>query len=317
MKSNKLIYTLALIVLSGTLAFTGCKKLKEFKNETGQDSADNRTAVGESDNAIADANNVASNNSSIHGRVGQIDGVLSVCTDYTVDVTKQAQGILTVNYNGTSCLNRTRSGSIRLTLQNYPAYKWKDVNAVLQVDYINYKVTRTSDGKSVELNGTELVTNVSGNTWFELIFQGQPNLVHTVTGSNLNVTFDGDKTAVYNINRKFTYTWSSPYLSCYGEGTGISNNRTNLENYGTTRNGDNFTSQVTTPFIWTTACGAHAPTQGAVDIKVDSKAFDLKCTFGVDANGNGMSVPLGSCAYGMKAEWTYKKKTNHKVFSYY
>ncbi len=320
MKSNKLVYALALIVLSGSLVFTGCKKRKAFKNEDGQTSADSRAAQGESDGAISDANTVISEQPLLHGRGGSpnaIQGVLGTICGMTVDTNGMSTGTIKLNYNGTTCNNRTRTGSIRLTILNYSGgVRWKNVGAVLQVDYINYKVTRASDGKSVELNGTQNVTNNSGGTWFDLIFLGQTNLSHQVTGSNLNVTFNGTSTAVYNINRKFTYTWASPVITCVGEGIGSSNSINNLENYGTTRDGDNFTSQVTTPVVWNTTCGAWAPIQGGVNIKVDSKSFDLKCTFGVDVNGNSVTVAPNTCAYGLKVEWTYKNKTKTKIFGY-
>ncbi len=320
MRSNKLIYALALIFLAGTLVFTGCKKQKAFKSENGQDSADNRTSQSENDNAINDVNQVISDNSSLHGRLGgtqKISDLLgtTIC-GMTVNTVNIANGEVTLNYNGTTCSNRTRTGSIRLTILSYTSgVRWKNTNAVLQVDYIGYKVTRASDGKSVEFNGTQNVTNLSGGTWFDLFF-GQPSLSHQVTGSNLNVTFEDGKTAVYNINRKFTYTLPGGVLTCTGEGVGFSNNRPNLENYGKTRDGDNFTSQVTTPIIWNWTCGWWAPTQGAVDIKVDGKYFDLKVTFAVDASGNIVTVAPNTCAYGFKVEWTLKSKTNKKIFGY-
>ena len=320
MKSNKLIYTLALIVISGSLVFTGCKKRKAAKNEDGQTSVDSRQAQGESDGAISDANQVISDQPLLHGRGGSpnaIAGVMGNICGMTVDTTGMYTGTVKLNYNGTTCNNRTRTGSIRLTILNYTSgVRWKNVGAVLKVDYISYKVTRASDGKSVELNGTQNVTNNSGGTWFDLIFLGQNNLSHQVTGTNLNVTFDGSATAVYNINRKFTSTWANVVLTCVGEGIGSSNNLNNLENYGTTRDGHAFTSQVTTPVVWNTTCGAWAPIQGAVDIRVDSKSFDLKCTFGVDNSGNPITVGANSCPYGLKIEWTYKKKSYKKIYGY-
>ncbi len=63
----------------------------------------------------------------------------------------------------------------------------------------------------------------------------------------------GAGTASYNINRKFTYTYNPTtiVLTCVGEGIGItSGSLSNLENFGTTRDGDLFTSQVTTPIVW-------------------------------------------------------------------
>jgi hypothetical protein len=318
---SKLVYTLALVVLSGSLTFTSCKKRKEFKKEDGQTSADNRTTQSENDNAINDANQAISDQPLLHGRTGHpyaIAGVLGNICGLTVDTNGLYMGKVTLNYNGTTCNNRTRTGVIKLAILNYSSgVRWKNVGAVLQVDYISYKITRASDGKSVEFNGTQYITNKSGGTWFDLFFLGQTSLSSEVTGNDLHVSFDGTGgTAVYNINRRFTYTLPGGILTCMGEGIGSNNGRNNLENYGTTRDGDPFTSQVTTPILWNWTCGWWAPTQGAVDIKVDSKSFDLKVTFAVDASGNVVAVAPNTCAYGFKVEWTYKKKTNKKIIGY-
>lgn len=324
MKTNKFIYSLALIVLSGSLLFTSCKKQKAFKSEDGQTSEDNRTAQSENDNAINDVNQVISDNTLLHGKTSSpqtIASVLGTICGMTVDTNGMHLGTVKLNYNGTTCSNRTRTGSIRLTIRNYASgVRWKNVGAVLQVDYLAYKITRASDGKSVELNGSQDITNNTGGTWYDLFFLGQASLSHQVTGTNLNVTFadsKGTSTAVYNIHRKFTYTRPSGILTCTGEGIGSSNGINNLENYGTTRDGDSFTSEVRTPIVWNWTCGWWAPIQGDVNIKVNDKYFDLKVLFGVDASGNAVTVGANQCPYGFKVEWTYKKKTNKKIFGYW
>jgi hypothetical protein len=68
--------------------------------------------------------------------------------------------------------------------------------------------------------------------------------------------------------------------------------------------------------VWNITCGPWAPTAGAVDIKVKNKDFDLRCTFAVDSKGNPVDVAPNTCAYGWKVEWSYKKKTNKKIFGY-
>jgi len=323
MKTSKIILSIGLLAISGLLVFTSCKKRKAFKNEDGQVSVDNRSAQSENDAAISDINDVISNTPLMKGKsadpnaVAGTNGILGNICGLDVDTNGAYMGTILLNYTGITCNNRTRSGSIKLTIQDYASGKrWKQVGTVLKVDYLDYKVTRASDGKSVKLNGTQLVSNISGGSWFELIFLGQAELVHSVTGNNLSVTFDDNKTATYNIHRKFTYTWASPVLTAKGEGIGTHDNISNLENWGTTRDGDSFTSQVITPVVWNTTCGAWAPIQGEVEIKVSSKEFNLKATFGVDKDGNPVSVAANSCPYGWKLEWNRKKKNNKKIFGY-
>jgi hypothetical protein len=321
MKTKKVVLALSALMLTLSFTFTSCKKNREFKKENGQTSADSRTAQGENDNAVSDINTAIADQPLMSGRTNganTVQGVLGNVCGMTVDATQASSGILYLNFDGTTCNNRTRTGTIKLTIIDYATGKrWKDAGCVMQVDYFLYKVTRASDGKSVRLEGTQYLTNVSGGTWFDLLFLGQPNLVSTVTGTNLSVNFDNASTAVYNINRKFTYTWASSILTCVGEGIGSNNGLSNLENYGTTRDGDPFTSQVVTPVVWNTTCGAWAPIQGEVDIKVDTKDFKLNCLFGVNTSGNPVSVGSNSCPYGWKVTCKYKNKTRTLTLGYW
>lgn len=306
------------------LGVTGCKKKKEFKQENGQASEDSRTAQSENDAAMSDVNTEIVKTSlkgkgTITDESAVIYKALGITTlPYTIDSTGINNGTIKINYNGITQNNRIRTGSIRLTIVDYAnGMRWKTPGCVLKVEYLGYKVTRASDGKSIELNGTQNVTNISGSSWFELIWlPSHPNIVLSVTGNDLNVTFDGSKTAVYNINRKFTYSISGLVISCTGEGIGSSDGLSNLENYGTTRDGDAFTSQVVTPVVWNTTCGAWAPVQGEVNIKVKDKDFTLNCLFGTDASGNSMTAGANGCPYGFKVQWSYKNKTNKKIFGY-
>ncbi len=325
MNTKRLLFGISCMLLASALTFTACKKKKAFKDEDGQSSADNRTVQSENDAAVNDVNTEIGNNALLHGRVGNSSGITSVsgalgitATGYTVDTNGVHNGTIKINYDGTTINNRTRTGSIRLTIQNYTAGKrWKQAGCVLQVDYLSYKVTRASDSKSVQLDGTQLLTNETGGTWWELlIVKTQSSLATSVTGTNLSVTFDDGKTASYNINRKFTYTYPNNILTCTGEGIGSSNGLSSLENYGTTRDGDAFTSQVSTPIVWNWTCGWWAPIQGAASVKVTSKDFSLDCLFGTDASGNSVSVGANQCPYGWKVEWKYKTKTKKKIFGY-
>jgi hypothetical protein len=322
MKTRSIAYSLGVLALAGSLLFTGCKKQKEFNNEDGQASSDNRTAQSEHDNAMNDVNDVISNQNLLKGKGVQTQGVQSIMgtsiCGLSLDTAGINQGTIKLNYDGTVCNNRKREGSIRLTIQNYSSgMRWKNQGCILKVDYLSYKVTRASDGKSVKLDGTHYVKNETGGTWWELlIMQSQSSLATSVTGTNLNVTFEDGKTAIYNINRKITYTYPNSIITCTGEGIGSSDGLNNLENYGTTRNGDGFTSQVNTPIIWNLTCGWWAPIQGEVDVKVKTRDFTLRGTFGVDNGGNSVVVGSNQCPYGWKLEWTYKNKTNKKIFGY-
>ncbi|HEY4799012.1 MAG TPA: hypothetical protein VII99_08055 [Bacteroidia bacterium] len=319
MKKKTVFSMLAALVIGSLLMTTSCKKNKEFNNENGQTSEDNNNIQSQRDQAVNDANTAIGNYTSMSGRsYVQLPAVLSTICGATVDTTGMYQGTIKINYDGTVCSNRKREGSIRLTILNYASgIRWKDAGCVLKVDYLSYKVTRASDGKSIQFDGTHMVTNVSGGTWWDLFTGTKSSLVTTVTSNGgLTATFENGQTATCNLNRKFTYTWGNNILTCKGEGTGSYNGLSNLENYGKTRDGDDFTSQVTTPVIWNTTCGAWAPIQGEVNIVVASKSFNLDGTFGVDASGNPVMVGANQCPYGWKLYWKYKNKSKTKIFVY-
>jgi hypothetical protein len=322
MKKSAILFRFLIVAISSLLVFTNCKKRQAFNSEDGQSSVDTRNAQGENDAAISDVNTVVGDVSALRGKGNSetsVSAVLgtSIC-GLTIDTAGIKQGILILNYNGTVCNNRKREGSIKLSVMDFAVKKWKQKGCVIKVEFIGYKITRASDGKSVQLDGTQYLSNESGGTWFELLFLNQPSIVNTITGNDLNVKFDGSKTAVYNINRRFTYTWdkASSVLTCVGEGIGSHDGKSSLENWGKTRDGDDFTSEVSTPIVWNTTCGAGAPIQGEVHIKVATKDFELKCLFAVDAKGNSVAVAANSCAFGFKVEWTYKGKTKNRIFGY-
>ncbi len=323
MNSKKIIYGLSVLFLLLTIIMVSCKK-KETPapepTESGQSSSDSRDTQGENDAAVNDINSVIGDNGKLHGKstvpnaYAEMTG--TIC-GLSVDTAGINSGTIRLNYDGTTCNNRTRTGSIKFTIQDYTQGKrWKNVGCVIKVDFLSYKITRASDGKSIMLNGTQYLTNTSGGTWWELlIVKTQTTLVSTLTSSNLAVTFEDNKTATYNINRKITYTIPGNIITCRAEGIGTSGGLTNLENFGTTRDGDAFTSQVTNPIVWNVTCGPGAPVQGEVNI-VASKSFDLRATFGVDRNGNVVTPAPNQCAFGWKLDWTFNGNARNKIFGY-
>lgn len=322
MKAIKIsIFLLVFSLVSSVILLQSCKKKEKetpVADESGQSSEDNRNAQSENESAVNDINTFLQDDSGLRGKGTEVSGTTGTVCGMTVDTTGRYTGTVKLNFNGTTCNNRTRTGSIRLTVQNYNTGKrWRQQGCVIKVDYLSYKVTRASDGKYIQLDGTQYLTNETGGTWLELIIlKTQNSLATTVTGTNLNVTFDDGKTASYNINRRFTYTYPNSILTFKGEGIGSSAGLSNLENYGTTRNGEAFTSQVTTPIVWNLTCGPWAPVQGELKISVAGKGFDLIARYSVDANGNAVTVGPNQCPYGWKLEWTANGKTGSKVFGY-
>ncbi len=330
MIKNNVIYSVGALAITCCLLFSACKKKDDDKPEEpavvaedGQTAIDNRWAQTENDYAMNDINIEVGNNVALHGKnsasqTNALQTALGItATDYTVDTTGAYTGTIKINYNGTTVNNRKRTGSIKLSITNYPAKKWKDAGCVLKVEYINYKITRTSDLKSIELNGIQNITNESGGTWWELlVVHTQSNLITSVAGSYLYAKFDSTKTAIYNINRRFTYTIPNNILTCQCEGMGSYNGINHLENYGANRDGITFTSQVISPVIWNWTCGSKGPVQGEMSIKANDRIFTLKILYSVDANGNHVNTLANNCPYGWKVEWINNSLPGKRVFAY-
>lgn len=332
MKVKNLYYGLLAFGIAGALLMSSCKKKEDTKTEepetvatpSTENGTDNRDVQGENDAAISDVNDVIG--SSRLGAKGAgasgAQGVTGTICGLTVDSVDIVNGTVTFSYTGISCNNRTRTGVIKVTLHS--GTKWKDLGSILKVEYINYKITRTSDKKSITFNGVQYLSNLSGGTWWDLLItKTKQSLVTSVTtgvtgtgNAPVVLTFNDGRTASYNINRKITYTYPNNIITVSAEGMGTFNGLTNLENYGTSRNGEVFTSQVSTPIVWNITCGG-AVLKGVVSIKNVTSTAELKFTYGVDTNGNPVTVAQNDCPYGWKLDWSANGKTYSKVFGYY
>jgi hypothetical protein len=309
----KYVKLLSALMIAGAIFTVSCKKNKDFKNETGQVSEDNSRVQAELDAAMNDANMVLSSNSGMKSSL--INNLGEVC-GATIDSSQVSAGILILNFDGVSnCYGRTREGQIVLTLENFTTgTRWVDVNATIKVDFVNYKITSVQTTSiNLTLNGMKKIKNISGGNVVRLVLGFQNSLIHEVRGSDIIATFESGATAVYNISRKFTHTYTSNIYTVKGEGIGTQNGLSDVEKWGTTRDGNTFTSQVTQPVIWNNTCGAHKPISGILDIKVSERDFSLIATFGVDQAG---SVVTSGCPWGFKVEWERNGRSGSRLKQY-
>jgi hypothetical protein len=312
MKTKSFLIKLTLLWLMATITFTACKK-KQKSIDITQASIDSRNAQAEIDAfVIYDVSNCLLTQRSLYYRNSGTLGTHGVTgSGYypTYDTTNLKSGSILLNYDETGTYgDRKRTGRIRITVENYATgQRWSQKGCVLKVDYLNYQITSPSIGKSILLNGSQRLTNVSGD-----------ESILSVTGTNLSATFEDGKTASYNINRKLTcksnYSTKDPMIWCNVEAIGSFNGINNLENYGLTRDGVEFTSQVLTPVVFNSKCGG--PVAGEVNIKFDKKEFESKCLFGVDKSGKALELSDYFCPYGWKIVSKDKETTVTKVVPY-
>jgi len=302
------------------LMVVSCKKKKEFNQENGQSAVDARNVQARNDEAIRDVNVAVMEQSLLRGKsaseLGQTTAVTELC-GVDVDTLSIFQGIIRLHYNGVPCNGVIKTGNIIVTVVNYPLKKWKNKGCVLRLDFVAYTVNFSNkQGQTITLDGTEYLENQSGNTWYEMRYLDATNLVQVHKSDGLKASFGGNNTGIFNINCSLTYNYSSAKVtSCKIEGLGSSEGVSNLESWGLDRNGVHFTSQVNSPLVWKSTCGSGALLEGEITVTGEGKDYEMKCNFAVDNEGNSVSVD-SSCPHGWKVSWSYKKKTNTRVFAY-
>lgn len=308
-----LSFSLLILVIA-----TSCEKKKSFKEENAQTSVDVRMFQGQTDEALAEINEAIMGQPLLRGKGTELsESMLEPICGLDQDTSLVYKGIIRLIYNGLECRGVSRTGTVSVTIQEYPIKKWKNAGTILKIDFLAYKAIWASDGRAVQIDGTAFLTNESGKTWYDLQYLNVANVVQILTGEKLKATFSAENTVDFNLNRRMEYSYNSSAdaTECKIDGLGSSNGQTSLENWGINREGLNFTSKVISQINWKTSCGALAPLNGELLIDIDEKEHDLDCFFSVDQNGIEVSTD-SPCPYGMQVKWSYKNKTNTRIFSY-
>ena len=217
----------------------------------------------------------------------------------TIDTIQLAQKIVIFNFDGISpCFSRTRAGQIKVELT--AGNSWAEVNAELTLTYINFKVKRLSDGKSIAFNGVKTLKNINGNDWIGFL-AGTAIFKYQERAYNMQVTFDNNLNATWNSARliEWTYTPVVTRLNFTSNGDTIINGVAHVNSWGINRFSKSFTTYYTSPIHSNSECGLWRFNSGELVHYVDGKNFIL--TLGVNEEGNPTTL---ACPYGYKVKWT-------------
>lgn len=321
---------LLIAVLTALIFITACKKddddeknpnqTAQLDGNVSQFNSDANYYKSESDQADSDINSSLAEIPAF-GRLASGAAVMSsVLCGVTIDSSQIANKILFYNFDGiTPCLSpsRTRGGQIKVQLTN--GTHWSAVNAELTLTYINYKVTRLSDNKSIMFNGVKTLTNLNGNNWLGFL-AGLTTLKYKERALNIAVTFDNNLSATWNSARitewGFVGAGANPnipynHITFNAVGDTTINGHVNTDSWGTNRFGSSFVTYYNSSLVSNTYCGLWRFNAGELVHEVNSNAFMLK--LGVDQSGN--PTPL-VCAYGYKVSWAVNGTSNSVVLSY-
>ena len=327
-----LILRTAFVLASASLIF-GCNKNSSSGNGSTttatelQSQADDQQQVSNEDEALNnDANTVIYSQVSLTGTnsysAGYRSGVTENSTttttqvntpviipdlicDATVSVDSTASPrTITITYNGTNCSgNRTRTGTVVITLAN--GVHWRDAGASVTLTITNLVITRIRDNKSITINGTKTITNVTGGRLVDLATLG--SITHTISG-DLSITFDNGTQRTWSVAKQRVFTYDNGIVISttgnHSDGT-----LTGIAEWGTNRNGISFASQISQPKVIRQDCDFRLVS--GENIITRSDGYSSTITYGLDSSGNPTGCP-GSGTYYFKVVVT---KANGNVLT--
>ena len=325
MKANLINRIVIILCIASGLFFYSCKKDSSTANANTTSNADlsiagdDESQVSTETEAVTDDANTALNSqasfsgdaSSSVSSTGNVE-VNSVGTnqqgsgqfilqglicDATVTYdTANNQRIITIVYDGTNCRgNRIRTGTVVITLPY--GQHWKDAGATATIDIQQLKITRVRDGKSIIINGSKTITNVSGGLLKDLATLG--TITHTITSDGITITFNNGEQRVWHISKQRVFTYNNGIVitttGTYSDGTD-----NDIAEWGTNRFGNTFKSLITEPKVFRQDCDFRL-TSGQNTVKTDNGTSVV--TYGLDANGDPTGCP-GTGTYYFKLVWT-------------
>lgn len=319
MKTTNVRHLLFAMTLTG-LFFTACKKSNSSSSNTTSDAdlqtqSDDQARVStETDAAFNDVNTTMLSQSAVTGssisptlRYGvTVDGGnqdtiknTGVCNAVVTIDTIDNPHTLTINYNGkTSDSLRSRSGSIVISIA--AGVEWRNAGAVVTVQFNNLKITRLLDNKSITFNGTHTYTNVSGGSLASLTNNNAAAITHTITSSNMSITFDNGSQRTWSFARQRVYSYNNGLVIALS-GTHVDGSVTNISEWGTNRFGNSFEAQITQPLVIAQSCYWQVVSGTYI---LTNAAGTTTLTFGLDATGAVMaSCPVNGGTYYLELVW--------------
>ena len=312
MKKN--LFSLSVFTLLLTIALVSCQKDKSDDNtddtnydtEASVQSQDQSNFSSQIDAVTADANIILQSSGSYAGRPEEV--IAGVCNaTYAMDSSNNPRTI-TITYNGANCIGtHSRTGTVVISMPS--GTRWKNAGATLTFTYTNLVITRLSDHKSITINGSHTLTNVSGGLFIH--FPVVSSLTHKVESNGITVKFDDNTVRTWKIARQQTYTYNNGIVLTV-TGTHTEGNITNVAEWGTNRFGRTFTTAITQPLVFRQDCSFRL-VSGEVTHTVP--VFTAVGTFGLNAAGAPTSCP-GAGSYYCKLIWTGPNNTHTIIFPY-
>jgi len=302
MQTNFRLLSVAALTL--LISFTSCKKDNVSKEEDGTEltvhSEDQSRVSAEMDAVTNEVNAAIEADASFTGRSQQN---IMICNATAVADTSSNPWKITITYNGANCAGtHNRTGVV--VVSKPAGVRWKDAGATLTVAYQNLKITRIADNKSITINGSHTLTNVSGGLLFQLPMLNQ--ITHRIGSTGMSIKFDDNTTRTWQVARQRVFTYNNGIVITV-TGTHSHNGMTGIAEWGTDRFGHTFYSSISQPLVVKQDC-AFRLTGG--EIKHSRLGVNATVTFGLNAAGQPTACP-GANPYYFKLVWTGPAGNTH------
>ena len=288
-----LLLGLSLFVVSCKKSDTGVNS-NEIATESQVHAADQSLVADQTDEVATDASTAVENVTAMSGN-GPMTYFPPPCNATITYDTLNAVRTITITYNGLNCNGtRLRTGVIKISI---PAgVLWRNAGAQLTITFINFKVTRLSDNKSLTFNGAKVITNVSGGLLRNLSTIG--TVTHSINSAGMSITFDDGSQRTWQIAKQRVFTYSNGIVIST-TGTHSEGGVSGISEWGSNRYGNSFVTAIIDPMVIRQDC-AFRLTSGRIKHSGLLRTVDV--TFGLDVNGNPTSCP-GTGNYYMKIVW--------------
>jgi hypothetical protein len=328
MKATTLYRFLFVIAFTGILASCNKSSSSNSNSPTSssdlQTNSDDATRVStETDAAFDDVNTALVANYNVTGAaLGRqvmhtvLDGPggpdsAAIC-DATISLdTANGDRQITITYNGTNCaLDRTRAGTVVIT---WPIGQlWRDSGAVVTVQFNSLAITRLSDNTTITLNGTHTYTNVSGGSLIDLPNEpANTTITHTITSSNMQITFPNGAQRTWNVDRQRAFTYNDGYIVTTS-GLYTNGSTTGISEWGTDRFGMAFQVSIIQPRVITESCSWQMT---AGQVALGNAVGTTTITYGLNATGGvANTCPINGATYYFSLSWS--SATNGKTYTF-
>jgi hypothetical protein len=297
-------FTLALFT---AISFSSCVKSgtkdEDYNSEASAQSDDQAQFSAQVDAVANETTAILEGTGTLAARGFDIQSLVCNAT-FVVDSVSSIRTI-TITYNGFDCFGQyTRTGVVTVSIG--AGVHWKNAGAAITVNYQNLVITRVLDNKSITVNGSHVITNVSGGLIYQLA--SLPGITHTITSSGMTVKFGNTAQRTWQVARQRVFTYNNGVVITT-TGTHTEGNVTNIAEWGTNRFGNSFTSSITTPLVVRQDCNFRLVSG---QIKHSVPLFSATATFGLNASGNPTTCPIAG-SYYVKIVWTGLAGNAHTV----